>query len=445
MADSASSEAERLAQLLQAGIAAAKAGQAGEARRALLGALRLDRRSEQAWLWLSSVVQLADQRRSCLQAALRVNPDNPHARSGLAVLAQQSGGPEHSSEACPRCNTALPQTGTACPACGLLILVTCPACGQFAEATNVACPECGAPIGDFNDGVEYHLDLARAYVEHGRLQLAAMATQLAAAAAPGDLVVMREVAAVREALGDTDGAIAVWQRVIDADPNNAEACSRLGAIYRRRSMPAQAQQMYRLAAERSEGDPEALYQLSQLWYEESGATSQVLELLQRAVAQDPDHAAAHALLADVCAELGRERTAAEHYEHAASRAPSGSLLARDSKRKLERLRPRVDERKSQGGWETLRHMGGLVLIPALAALANAGLSPAQISALSWAMLALATAGSFLFVCASDVHRHPLMRKVFGEPGLARGWQKAAVGVPGAATWLGALAAILARA
>lgn len=72
--------------LLQRGIAAARAGQADEARRLLAQAIQQNPRSETAWLWMSSVVQTDDQRIHCLRQVIALNPNNDFALKGLRAL-----------------------------------------------------------------------------------------------------------------------------------------------------------------------------------------------------------------------------------------------------------------------------------------------------------------------------------------------------------------------
>ena len=72
--------------LLEQGIAAAKAGRTQEARRILFDVIKLDERNEQAWLWLSGVVESFEDKRICLENALAINPQNSHALSGLHWL-----------------------------------------------------------------------------------------------------------------------------------------------------------------------------------------------------------------------------------------------------------------------------------------------------------------------------------------------------------------------
>jgi hypothetical protein len=72
--------------LLAQGIAAAKAGDKGAARRLLTGAVRRNPDSEAAWLWLSSVLDTPQGKAFCLRRVLALDPDNQIARKGLAAL-----------------------------------------------------------------------------------------------------------------------------------------------------------------------------------------------------------------------------------------------------------------------------------------------------------------------------------------------------------------------
>jgi hypothetical protein len=76
----------KVAQWLREGIAAAKAGDAERARDLLLQVVDADEYNEQAWIWLSSVVDDDADRKVCLENVLSINPDNNLAKAGLAHL-----------------------------------------------------------------------------------------------------------------------------------------------------------------------------------------------------------------------------------------------------------------------------------------------------------------------------------------------------------------------
>jgi hypothetical protein len=71
---------------LQAGISAAREGRQAEAQALLQQAVQANPRSEQGWLWMSAVVETDDERRTCLERVLTINPRNQTAKIGLESL-----------------------------------------------------------------------------------------------------------------------------------------------------------------------------------------------------------------------------------------------------------------------------------------------------------------------------------------------------------------------
>jgi Flp pilus assembly protein TadD len=78
--------------LLRQGIAYAKAGRKEEARDILLQVVELDEQNESAWLWLSSVVDSADDKAVALENVLALNPNNEWAKRGLSILGRPAPG-----------------------------------------------------------------------------------------------------------------------------------------------------------------------------------------------------------------------------------------------------------------------------------------------------------------------------------------------------------------
>jgi hypothetical protein len=72
-------------QLVDRGVTALRAGNVEAARLALRRAVVLDEMYERGWLWLSAVVDDQD-KITCLEKALAINPRNEHARVGLQTL-----------------------------------------------------------------------------------------------------------------------------------------------------------------------------------------------------------------------------------------------------------------------------------------------------------------------------------------------------------------------
>lgn len=76
----------QVSEWLREGVAAAQAGRRAEARALLMRVIEANERSEQAWLWLSGVVDTDEERLICLENVLTLNPDNVRARAGMKWL-----------------------------------------------------------------------------------------------------------------------------------------------------------------------------------------------------------------------------------------------------------------------------------------------------------------------------------------------------------------------
>src|SRR4051794_24292460 len=76
--------------MVNEGVNAFKAGRKEEARALLLKATELDQYNEQAWLWLSGLMDSPDDQRTCLENVLAINPNNERARQGLSYLTGQT-------------------------------------------------------------------------------------------------------------------------------------------------------------------------------------------------------------------------------------------------------------------------------------------------------------------------------------------------------------------
>jgi tetratricopeptide (TPR) repeat protein len=79
----------QVSEWLRNGVTAAKAGRRAEARELLMRVIEADEHNEQAWLWLSGVVDTDEDRLICLENVLTLNPDNVQARAGLRWLQER--------------------------------------------------------------------------------------------------------------------------------------------------------------------------------------------------------------------------------------------------------------------------------------------------------------------------------------------------------------------
>ena len=91
---------------LQQGITAAKNGDRSHAYELLTRAAQDVSTAEQAWLWLSSVVDADSERLYCLNYVLRLNPNNVFAQRGAAALRDKAVLPASPSSPVPVQNTS---------------------------------------------------------------------------------------------------------------------------------------------------------------------------------------------------------------------------------------------------------------------------------------------------------------------------------------------------
>lgn len=78
--------------MVREGENALKAGRKEEARALLMKAVELDELNEDAWLWLSAVVETPEDQQTCLENVLAINPSNERARQGMKYIEQQRTG-----------------------------------------------------------------------------------------------------------------------------------------------------------------------------------------------------------------------------------------------------------------------------------------------------------------------------------------------------------------
>jgi hypothetical protein len=76
--------------MIREGINAYRAGNREESRTLLLKAVELDEHNEQAWMWLSAVVDTVEDQQTCLENVLSINPNNEKAKQGLRILSQKT-------------------------------------------------------------------------------------------------------------------------------------------------------------------------------------------------------------------------------------------------------------------------------------------------------------------------------------------------------------------
>ncbi len=339
------SDESQPADWLRRGIASAKAGRKEEAREALLQVIDLDERNEQAWLWLSAVVDSNEEREICLENVLAINPDNGRARAGLEWLRQSSPPVEASrpepereleGDRCPRCGAGVRASSSSCPRCSLPLIVSCPACGEYAGVEELACPHCGGALGDFRQGAAYHLGLARRYLEHHATERAQEALARAEAEAPDDAATLAEVGALYEGAGLSSRAVATYERALEVAPHDPALHARLGSVYRQHGDPARALALYQKAEELGNQDPAVTRELARLEME-TGDAHKAVSRLHPLLRKQPIDPHAVLLMGDALQALGDHDAAVAHYRRAVQLAPDDVDVRRAVQGKLAQL------------------------------------------------------------------------------------------------------------
>ncbi|MGC8873705.1 MAG: tetratricopeptide repeat protein, partial [Chloroflexia bacterium] len=162
-------EQARLKLLLREAIKSLQSGNKEWARECLTRILKANPRHEEAWLWLSAVLETPAEKRYCLEKVLVINPNNEQARTGLQQLsALESGYRPPKRTICPMCGEPNPPAAFQCANCGQDLFVQCPSCGERVDIDRTSCAHCGLELGDSADGAAYFFRLGELYLQHGK-------------------------------------------------------------------------------------------------------------------------------------------------------------------------------------------------------------------------------------------------------------------------------------
>lgn len=317
---------EEYTRLLQEGMAAARAGDKAQARQLLIQATEIDERSEQAWLWLSGVVDDPEEARICLENVLAINPANERARQGLAWLERQAvarpappppppppaptpwaahppieeqlaaeplpmpmAEDEEDEEdvqapanrvSCPVCGALNLDFADKCVKCSFPLTIVCPGCGQTVPTETGVCPSCRADLPlprklsavrerEAQEEDTYRQGLT--YMEEGRYQEAKEVLEELLLANPGNVEALHNLGLTCARLGLRDEARRHWEQVQQIQPEYPDIQKDLDSLLtpqdRRRIAREKKQEAARQKKPRPAKGREAAGEVSVVWEE----------------------------------------------------------------------------------------------------------------------------------------------------------------------------------
>jgi hypothetical protein len=219
----------------------------------------------------------------------------------------------------------------------------------------------------------------------------------------------------------------------------------LGRIYEKRHQWDEAQNAYEQAVVVDERSADARFALGRLLME-GKALQAAFPHIRRATELAPEHTGAWFLLGQLYEVAQESRRAIQAYERAsavtAGASPDDSEWHQRALERLELLRPSLPSSVALEWPETVRQTAGMVLIPVLAALVNAGLRPWQIAPLDYVGVLVATLGAYFWISASTSPRNPGMRAMLGQDGLSQPMLRTSMGVLGGLFWTTGLLYVL---
>jgi tetratricopeptide (TPR) repeat protein len=155
--------------------------------------------------------------------------------------------------------------------------------------------------------------------------------EAAVAVAPDDPILLAQMSSLKQLTGDLEGAARLAQIVLELEPTDAQAWTRLGFIAAQRQNPAEAAEAFRRAIALDPSDVVSMQNLGQaLWLQ--GRREEAIATYRRAIEFEPNFVVGWLALGQTLEEAGRKTEAETCYQKAlachAYRAADLAALAR---------------------------------------------------------------------------------------------------------------------
>jgi tetratricopeptide (TPR) repeat protein len=422
-------EQGRVRLLMREAIASVKSGNHEWARDCLSRVIRADPNHEEAWLWLSAVLETTAEKRYCLERVLAINPHNKQAQDGMRWLDRQAqieaGVVEPARTLCPMCGEPNEPEAFRCVNCGQDLFVICPRCGERVDIDRVACGNCELEIGDASDGAAYFFHLGELYLEQEKPRDALQAWDKTLLLKPDFPRIAEAAAEAFYATGQRDLAIQSLERAIEESAEDEEhrweLRRRLANLHRDLKQVEEAAALYkdllREVQERNEPDPELYCEVARFYHMED-EIDDAKHYYEMALALDDDLHDVRFTLAEFMVGEGYEVRALNEFRRLQE---LGGDLGQRAKAYIEELRPPIPEAFSQSWSETIRSasryfVAGIVL---LLLASGRSLLSISINVLIWdiaGILISMAAGYFLTAATTTPRNLPRFSEAMSELG-----------------------------
>lgn len=402
-------EQARLKLLLREAIASLRSGNKEWARECLTRILKTNPRHEEAWLWLSAVLETPAEKRYCLEKVLTINPDNAQARAGLRELAaRESGYRPPKRTICPMCGEANPPTAFQCANCGQELFVQCPSCGERVDIDRPSCARCGLELGDSSDGAAYFFHLGELYLQHGKPKQALAAWDKTLILEPDFPGIAEAAAEAFLASGSRELALKSFSRALEEATEPAHRRKlrlRLASAYRDWGQLEEAvrlcQEILREDQESRTPQADVHAELGRL-YEKMGDEELARQHYEMALLVDEHLDDVRLALADLLLAQGHEYRALSEYRALQSlQGPIGEQAAE----RIRALRPPVPEAFRNRWQETARGVAAWLLAGLLLLVLRYGSNWSSVSPYAVSGIFAFLAGGYFLTAATRTPRN----------------------------------------
>lgn len=351
-----------------------------EGRRLLIESLRSNPQNDMAWVWLARATNQPEKRLDCIERALKINPENPHALEMKAKLAVNgaAAAPHTNGDAPPRMKT-MDKPLTLREEKQIAALLT------KADAL--------IEEGDPESAIEQWVEVLHIQVDH----------EDAMRSAVGYLARLKYMDDAREL---------VW-RALEAGTTHPSIYLTAIDIARREGNFGEADDLREKLAKLPEVDDATIAEIAQQFLK-NDQTMRAHETLLEALKARPNSLLILNALGDYFHAIDDEAEATRYYDRAA-RAGAGTKAGREADKKLAEFVPVLTDQERGSVALAWREAAGFGLLFLFMGWQDAGLDLLRLGPARWVGVALGLIGGYLVITAtSSPQQQPIARLLGGQ-------------------------------